>query len=145
MATLADHVVLFGGRDTSFADLDDTWTWDGSVWAQQTPTHIPGAREFASAATLGGTVVLFGGLDGHTLSDTWTWDGEDWTEMTPAMAPNPREGAGIATLGSQVVLFGGTDGSDTNYDDTWFWDGAQWTMAATTGPSYRAYVGMCGP
>jgi len=35
-------------------------------------------------ATLGGTVVMFGGEDatGH-LDDTWTFDGTTWTQISP--------------------------------------------------------------
>jgi hypothetical protein len=49
MATLNDIVVLFGGNGND-GDLDDTWTWNGTQWAQQTATG-PSAR---SSAVMGG-------------------------------------------------------------------------------------------
>jgi hypothetical protein len=97
------------------------------------------------AATLGSTVVLFGGFSGPPLGDTWTWDGTDWTQVMPSTPPDPRQASGIATVGSHVVLFGGWDGDSTFYDDTWFWDGGQWTAASSMGPTYRGLPAMCGP
>ena len=41
------NVVLFGGvrpRGTGFADLNDTWTWDGTTWAKQAPATSPPNR-----------------------------------------------------------------------------------------------------
>jgi hypothetical protein len=145
MATLGNQVVLFGGRDGNFDDQGDTWTWDGKAWTKQAPAHTPGAREFAVAATLGSTVVLFGGLYGPTLGDTWTWDGKDWTQGMPSTPPDPRESPGIASVGGHVVLFGGWDGDSTFYDDTWLWDGTEWTQTSTVGPSYRGIPAMSGP
>jgi hypothetical protein len=97
------------------------------------------------AATLGSTVVLFGGMTGPAVNETWTWDGKDWTQLAPKTAPDPRQSVGLATLGNRLVLFGGWDGAATYYDDTWFFDGTEWSPASTVGPSFRAFVAMCGP
>jgi len=55
--------------------------------------NVPGppARIAASAATLGGKVVLFGGQDDNEnpLGDTWVWDGASWTQLEVA-GPSPR-------------------------------------------------------
>ena len=77
MATLGGAVVLFGGTDGTML-LADTWTWDGTDWTGHVVAP-PRPREAAMMATLGSTVVLFGGLGGSDanteLSDTWTWNG----------------------------------------------------------------------
>jgi hypothetical protein len=52
MATLNGTVVLFGGFDGKTA-LDETWTWNGTSWMQQSVTG-PSARYNASMATVGG-------------------------------------------------------------------------------------------
>jgi hypothetical protein len=92
--------VLFGGTDAEGTLLDDTCTWDGETWTEQ---HVagPSGRMYASMATLGSAMVLFGGgttgADGEIdgLSDTWTWNGASWTEQHVALkwlmrAPPPR-------------------------------------------------------
>jgi hypothetical protein len=120
-------IVLFGGDDGS-TNCDglacgETWTWNGSDWHQETPTHSPSTRPGASMAYDGstGNVVLFGGCP---CGDTWTWDGSDWHQETPADSPPDRARAMMDydSISRQVVLFGG---SQTN--DWWTWDGSDWT------------------
>ena len=57
------QLVLFGGEDSSGGFLNDTWTWNGATWTQQSPTTSPPARDAASMAYDPGTgqLVLFGG------------------------------------------------------------------------------------
>jgi hypothetical protein len=75
--------VLFGGwsENTPPFLFDDTWIWDGNVWAMRNSPTKPPAREYASLAYLPASrlLVLFGGLgDAGYLADTWTWDGATW-------------------------------------------------------------------
>jgi hypothetical protein len=68
------NLVLFGGNGNS-GNLSDTWTWNGTAWAQQRPAASPPARLGASMAYIPatGNLVLFGGNDAsRNLSDTWT-------------------------------------------------------------------------
>jgi Fibronectin type III domain/Galactose oxidase, central domain len=71
-------LVLFGGRTTtgSATALSDTWTFNGTTWAQDTPTAHPSARfapslVYDTAMTL---PLLFGGMNssGGADNDTWT-------------------------------------------------------------------------
>jgi hypothetical protein len=141
IATLDDGtVVLFGGVDAlgtpQAAPLGDTWTWDGAAWTRH---DVPGPppRWGAAAASLNGTVVLFGGTNRETtfrnyFADTWLWDGANWTQANVS-GPAARTCPLMATLNSQVVLFGGGgDGFELN--DTWTWDGAAWTQLQVTAP-----------
>jgi hypothetical protein len=80
-------IVIFGGICShdgcgGIFTLNETWTWDGSAWAQQHPLHAPSARTDSAIAydAAHGRVVVFGGSDNNNrmLNDTWTWDGTDW-------------------------------------------------------------------
>jgi hypothetical protein len=76
--------VLFGGShdDPPGSLFADTWEWDGTAWAQRTPSTAPPARS-AGAMTFDpgrGVTVIFGGNGASgPLGDTWEWDGTDWT------------------------------------------------------------------
>ena len=114
------RVVLFGGRDSSFNRLSDTWEWDGNAWTDVTPSGAntsPSGRFGHALAydSARGRVVLFGGEDSsfNRLSDTWEWDGTAWTDVTPSGAnPSPLARAGHAlaydSARGRVVLFGGS-------------------------------------
>jgi hypothetical protein len=123
MAMLNGNIILTGSSGT------DTRTYSNFRW---TPIEGPTpARYGAATATLGGTVVLFGGrtFGGPVHGDTWTFDGTSWTQhsnLTPS--PAARVGAMMAALNGTVLLFGGEDPtSHTLFGDTWTWDGTSWT------------------
>lgn len=133
------QLVLFGGQagDRVF---NDTWTWDGATWTEQTPASAPPARHSAGlAADPTGALVLFGGF-GHggdaaaQLGDTWTWDGHTWTEQKPAHSPQAGGGAIMVSAGSRGVLrLGGFNFvTHAGPSDTWLWDGHDWTPASTS-------------
>jgi hypothetical protein len=86
MATLDDHIVLFGGIDESGASQGDTWTWDGKTWRQMA---VPGPTDYLNNPSLpsvmaayGGVVVLLAGFDQTGAPGrTWTWNGASWTQL----------------------------------------------------------------
>jgi|GEM_PF-2456803 len=130
-----NSTVLFGGYDGS--SLGETWTWNGSAWAKQSPTTSPSPRRGASMVYDAATqqVVLFGGTgSGGALNDTWTWNGTTWTQQL-ASAPSPRTGAAMAYDESthDVVLFGGRSVNGLE-SDTWLWNGTSWTLLTMTTP-----------
>jgi N-acetylneuraminic acid mutarotase len=171
MATLGNKVILFGGRPVDYGDatgagpaageagiparghlFDDTWEWDGTNWTQLVPPSSPDARQGHAMATLGNTVILFGGTaeDGATgpLGDPWQWDGTTWTQLDPHCCwPPKRSGHAMATLNGTIVLFGGDTATavlDANgvfetapVNDTWEWDGEIWLprLVSPTGDS----------
>ena len=148
-ATLSGRPVLFGGATVSMT-LDDTWTWNGSGWSTVTPAVSPPARFEGASASLGATLVLFGGVSSSAtaLGDTWVWDGASWAQQE-VPGPGARSSPAVATLQDTVVLFGGNTltqvnaGSSEAYvvntplADTWTWDGSSWTEHHVTGPSPR--------
>jgi hypothetical protein len=128
-------IVLFGGVDlATSALLGDTWTWDGSTWAQQSPTTAPSARDFSTMGydTTHQFAVLFGGSDAAgPLGDTWTWDGTDWTAYSSPTSP-PRRLVAVSAFDqntSGFVLFGGFGTADLG--DTWL---ATFAAPAATPP-----------
>ena len=132
------NVVLFGGySDSGSGYLNDTWTWNGSTWTQQTPTSSPPV-EYGSAMAFDsstGNVVLFGGEgDGVANNDTWTWNGASWTELFPATSPPALYAAGFADYPGtgSMVLFGGSSNTVGATGDTWTWNGSTWSQQLLT-------------
>lgn len=127
-------VLAFGGMNGQGQVLGQTFLWQNGVWMRRFPTTVPPARTRASMASLGGTPVLFGGLDaaGQPLDDLWlfvrlgaNWE---WLEVFSPPAPPARFGAALCPDGAGgLLLFGGQTGS-TLLGDTWRFDGLGWTQ-----------------
>ena len=86
------QLVLFGGgkilKSGRVRFLDQTWTWTGTTWTQQSPATHPSARYGASMAydQATGQLILFGGAINSgkvTYGDTWAWNGTTWTQLSP--------------------------------------------------------------
>jgi hypothetical protein len=171
-STMAYQFILFGGWDGDKA-LDDTWVWRGAAWEEQSPTRHPERRRDAAMAydRARREVVLFGGVDQHSLRttstpwatvrvypavlhqqgtevyyrDTWIWDGRDWTQRTPAQTPSERSSHAMAydAARKQVVLFGGMSRDGHALNDTWVWDGGNWKkMNPVNIPAARSWAAM---
>jgi len=148
--------VLFGGYDGSNY-LDETWTWDGTVWTREKRNPAP-ARTLTAMwydPNLKKTVI-YGGIGRLTsqdritrYSDMWTFDGSGWTELKPASGtPGRRYGAQFVVdpRTNHLLLFGGmrvdsvppvppaTQPSDVQSyaADMWDWDGTAWTKLQPT-------------
>jgi hypothetical protein len=135
----------------------DTWTWDGSNWRRQHPTHSPAqtARTGPVFDPTANAVVVF---DFHPLGQTgtvWKWTGSDWEARSfpwvelgsnGAVARRPdapgliyqqlgvgptcdTEASGYR-VGDHGITFNctkGTKGSSYTVT-TWSWDGNRWTQ-----------------
>ena len=121
------QVVLFGGASGSQpAALADTWGWNGTDWAQTSPTPAPRPRH-GHAMTFDasrGVTVLFSGWGGSNvrhLPDSWEWDGAAWTQVGTRTTPPAREHHTVAyDVGRQrVLLFGGANSTSDPLADTW--------------------------
>ena len=149
-------LVLFGGGTVSPAGvsstLNDTWTYDGSNWAQVSITNPPAARSGVRAAydAANNDVVIFGGIaHGATTSssDTWLFNGTTWTQASPTSSPSPRSEYFLAYDGGLpgVVLFGGYADGTGDMNDTWKWDPTSNAWSLATGiaaPAGRDSGGM---
>jgi hypothetical protein len=122
-------VVLFGG-DNGGGDCcriyyNDTWTWNGVNWTQQSPALSPPARTAQAMAydTGLGLVIVFGGTSGPpgALNDTWTWNGKTWKQLSLANQPSTRYNSRMDfdPLSDGLVLFGGELSGDTVTNNTW--------------------------
>ncbi|MCA8957543.1 MAG: hypothetical protein KDC87_15825 [Planctomycetes bacterium] len=140
------QLLVFGGQDSSNANLSDTWTWNGSAWTQHTPAVAPSARRWATMSYdwTSGKVILFGGYDGTTsLGDTWSWDGTAWNKLAPANSPPARGRCSMASKrdAKELILFGGTSGtSSPALGDMWLWNGTNWSTITTTNAPYTTGV-----
>jgi len=132
-------VLLFGGADETY--LDDTWTWDGAVWAELEPITAPTPRHtFGFAFDRDrGVAVLYGGGQGSGvyLDDTWEWDGAEWHDVTTPDGPGPLSGGSMVYYGAlgYTMLYGGAD-SEGHPNKTWRWDGSVWLDATPTLPEH---------
>lgn len=151
-------VILFGGFDDVSANYrQDTWTWDGTTWAEvknNRPTHRALATMWYDA-NLKKTVV-YGGLGRANLDqkviryeDMWSFDGSGWTKLNVTATPGPRVGAQFAINPNtnRLLLFGGLKADKAElatkqwYDnETWEWNGSNstWTrLTPATSPDPR--------
>jgi hypothetical protein len=98
-------VVLTGGTGDTIRS-DNTWTWDGTNWTQQSPTtQIPTYISAGSGFDLAmHAVVVFG-----VFSDTWKWTGTDWVLLSPVNPPPSLSGEGMTydLKTHQTFIFGG--------------------------------------
>src|SRR5260370_14362349 len=107
---------------------NETWTWDGTTWTQQTPLTSPPARASAAMAydTFTSTAILFSAdiiltPTGYVYdADTWSWDGTTWTKQTPSTAPLGRwQAAATYDANTQTFfVFGGQPYSGPDFNDT---------------------------
>lgn len=165
LPTASQKVVLFdpGAYPSVSNYLNQTWTWNGTDWTNQSPNNLsidpasplPGRLNHMMAYD-GYNVMLFGGQAGSStggvLQDTWTWSGTAWTQATVASPPFGRylaEACQLTTSSSNVIMFGGFGGAGNGQIivETWQWNGGAktWTLLSSGGtaatPAGR--VGHC--
>lgn len=142
MAYDGSAVTLFGGRTAETGGvLQDTWEWNGTAWAKQTPATIPFGRfghqmAYQSFGTTG--AIMFGGtnlLD--YLNETWRYNGTTWAQVSTAASPPARIGHAMAASAAAVIIFGGQS-SNSCLNDVWTFSGTNWAQVTTTNaPSVR--------
>jgi hypothetical protein len=137
-------VVMFGGVNSAGRALGDTWTWNGSAWAQQRPAHSPPASIGAAMAydAANRSVLLFGGIQlqtskggvcsGHASISAGgpnvpAPSGAPSASAAPSALPRTAEPIPMPVPACRAPLasVGG---------DTWSWNGSDWRRVATGGP-----------
>ena len=120
-----------------------TWTWNGSVWTQETPSVTP-AMDYRTGCydSVRQVVVMVVGNQSTGLK-TWEWDGSDWLLRATGGLP-PRGGFSMVfdAAHSVSLLFGGNTGSDYNQADMWAWNGTSWVQVSNGGPTPRSGAAM---
>lgn len=141
-------VILFGGYDDATGNFrQDTWTWDGTTWAEVKNTRPP-HRSLTMMWYDPNVkkVLIYGGVGRSNLDqkvtrfdDMWSFDGNGWTKLSVSPTPGPRLGAQYAVHpnSGKLLLFGGlraekVDDNTTRQwfdNDMWEWNGASnsWT------------------
>ena len=131
------QVVLFGGEGVG-GRVNDTWSWNGSVWVELNNgvALSPSPRSAASMAydPATGSMVLFGGGDGTSpVNDTWSLTGSTWTELNDGSSGSPSErmlaSMAFDPASGSLILFGGRDSGGTGLNDTWALSGSNWNPA----------------
>ena len=140
-------MLVYGGLQSGpTVTLNETWTFDGTVWAQLTPTTTPPPRWGHRMVydTLRNRIVTFGGRSPTTTAnanDTWEWDGttSNWLQVFPSASPNARAFYSMVYDENRhrVVIYGTQSGSVVSGgNQTWEYDGTTWAqvVTATTPP-----------
>lgn len=95
------QLVLLGGQGNSDY-LNDTWTWNGTVWTQVDDSTDPGCTTSCTSsppdrATTAmaydqatGQLLLFTGLNFD--DETWSWNGTTLTQLFPGHEPAGKRG-----------------------------------------------------
>ena len=113
-----------------------TFEWDGTAWADKSPSKRPPGRRFSSMVYDQNMrkTVLFGGLDdeGEYTGRTWLWDGTTWTELKKKK-PHSRDLTSMwyDPVLRKTVIFGGLgrrnrDAQIERYTDMWSLDADGW-------------------
>jgi hypothetical protein len=141
-------MVMFGGVDTT-TPFDETWEYDGTDWALQSPAASPGGRNIPGMVYDSDreVMVLFGGQSlVSVLNDTWEYDGSTWAPVVTSTLPPGRVVYALAydSVLEKVVMFGGLNGfTATVLGDTWEYDGTDWTeIFPVASPPATAAHGM---
>ena len=157
------RVLLFGGYTSTGGTLADTWSWDGSRWAQQQPAQSPPAVQHPQLVYDGVTrhVLLFDRDPTHGESpldyqSVWAWDGATWSQdggwaqsHTPNAGPlGWDDGRGRVVLAEVSSPFASVAPTKRGRFVPWLppsrtrgfalreleWDGARWQPGAAEQP-----------
>ena len=117
--------LVMGFQGGCVANVNRTWTWDGSAWtAHQTQSSPTAAGQGAMLfdAQLGQVIYVNG------AGRVWAWGGSDWASLTLPGGPSIRApGSGIE---SSTFAVGYDEGRDALVyvlsAATWIWDGSGW-------------------
>ena len=119
-----DRLILSHGFTTD-GRFDDTWSWGGGGWLEDSPQGArPGERCLHACAYDPQTraLLLFGGQDNNrpALGDSWLLVDGAWHEVD-APGPSPRTFPGLIAVDGAAWLFGGS-GEGQTHGDLWRFD-----------------------
>ena len=138
------QIMLFGGAGptpgaiSGTSIFNDTWTWNGTTWVQQSPITSPPNRYRHAMAydPPSSQVIVFGGVVNNNCgADTWAWSGFNWTQLLPTTSPTCKEGAAMDydVPTGQIVLFGGAGSAPA--DETWLFGNSTQTAVTINVPT----------
>jgi hypothetical protein len=145
------QVVMFGGTayspDCGSAgdQLRDTWTWNGSIWAQQHPATFPAEGGCAAYDADTGQLIMFeGSTDGTDTGQTWDWTGSTWKQLAATSIPP----GGLCTITydeTRKVIVMLVEDPQTYVMETWTWNGSDWTDAGVLQAPISPSLGTVPP
>jgi hypothetical protein len=140
------QILMFGGynRQTRVSS-NNTWGWDGQLWAPLASEQKPGPRDAHGLTFVPSRneVILFGGMNAHDgettiWGDTWSWNGQEWYLLSDDRGEGRSHLALVYDEARGCVLrFGGGDPNRTPLGATWRFDKNRWQELSMAGPSAR--------
>jgi N-acetylneuraminic acid mutarotase len=107
-APLGGDIYVFGGRSAAGAQ-NQIYQYSPAATTVTPAGSLPSGNYGLGAVTIGSTIYLVGGFDGHKTLDTilaWKPNG---TATVVGTLPQALRYAAVATLGGEVVIAGGLD------------------------------------
>jgi hypothetical protein len=101
-----------------------TWLWNGTVFAMQTPTRAPSWDSLVVSDTHVGRIVAI-----EPTGDLWAWSGSTWIRVHSAKGPKGGVAAVYDPDLGDVIVFGTTTSAGTPTNRTWLWNGLRWSVA----------------
>jgi len=141
-----DSLIVFGGRSSTQANLNDVWLLSGAnglagtpQWSNPIPNEASGSplpRSGHSAVydSVNNRMIIFGGCEGYclpVLNDVWvltnangTGGTPTWIPLSPVGGPPPARTRPVAIYDSaanSMTIFAGQDGGSggDTYSDVW--------------------------
>jgi uncharacterized protein (TIGR03437 family) len=142
------QIVVFGGSNSTYGYLGDTWLWNGGSWTEvfplpTAPTLKYGEMVYDAAYS---QAILFGGSPYNPtyLNQTWAWDGSTWMQQSFQTNPAARVYHAMAyeSASGQALLFGGSDANGDLLGDTWSYGVAPPPVTISGAVSASAFGGF---
>ncbi|XP_051136699.1 nitrile-specifier protein 5 [Andrographis paniculata] len=150
MASIGEHIYVFGGRDGEHKELNEFYSFDTVTSTWSLLSSGPPHRSYHSMTADERRIYIFGGC-GNTgrLNDLWGYDivDEKWINYPfPGERCKPRGGPGLAAvLGKIWVVYGfsGEEEDDVHYFDL---GEEKWVEVESKGdkPSARSVFSTAG-
>ena len=126
--TVANRLVLFGGKGDNDKDLNEVWTLDLDrfLWTKPAitgPAPPESEDHVAIFDPVGYRMIIHGGENGLTSNKTWSLDLKSfrWRDLTDSTSPAREDHTAIYdSRGRRMVIFGGRDNTGTiDYVNEW--------------------------
>jgi hypothetical protein len=126
--SIANRVVLYGGKGDDDRDLAEVWTLDLNrfVWAKPAisgPAPPESEDHVAILDPIGYRMIVHGGENGLTSNKTWSLDLKSfrWRDLTDSTSPGREDHTAVYdSRGKRMVIFGGRNNTGTiDYVNEW--------------------------
>ncbi|MFC1521966.1 hypothetical protein ACFL6Y_06115, partial [Elusimicrobiota bacterium] len=112
VVAVGEKVYVIGGYNDSAVGDNEEYDPETNTWVARAPMLT--ARQFVSAAVLGGKIYAIGGNDGSITDKNEEYDPAANTWVTRDPMPTARQTPGIAVAAGKIYAFGGSGSSVVN-------------------------------